>query len=524
MAPALEKTMKLCRGFNLFTTTGRMTRLWGVLVLCFAAALLSAPLGLSAQWLEYRGGLDGSFNTTCRTGAGDTSWSGEVTFTFSASENIATSWRGVQGAGKVAADGTASGSVRMLNGPIDWWGRFTRRSDGSIHGKGNIWPTPGEIGCTGTWIVEKAANPGQPNQPAAPATETAVCADYRTRIQRTEAELALYFAGGATPRTTVLVARRTLGQLNAEITSRKEYHIPTDDLEAKRRELYPHLMEAVSVVKSIEALENEAIRLKSQAAAAGCTQAEPLSPEAGVVDNEVDELLGLDSNSSDDIIRVAGVQGSVEMEMRGAKGPLRSGNQITLYDSVTIRTGPGSAVAIQVGSVRKTLRSNTTTRIYPRTAGKVDFLEEGGGTVDVRKPGAYQMKTPTATANVGGTVFTVSYNPTTRVTSVMVEEGRVTVRPTNPSVRGVTLAPGEYVEVSSNAMTAVLPAPGAPGTNVGGMSPGPNPTGISPVNPQGLDLTGLWKDDTGGGAIYHVRQVGNRVYWIVDGTPMGSFV
>jgi hypothetical protein len=44
------------------------------------------------------------------------------------------------------------------------------------------------------------------------------------------------------------------------------------------------------------------------------------------------------------------------------------------------------------------------------------------------------------------------------------------------------------------------------------------------ANAQGIDLTGLWKDDTGGGAIYRLRQVGNRVYWIVDGSPMGSFV
>jgi len=38
------------------------------------------------------------------------------------------------------------------------------------------------------------------------------------------------------------------------------------------------------------------------------------------------------------------------------------------------------------------------------------------------------------------------------------------------------------------------------------------------------DLTGLWVDDTGGGAIYRVRQSGNQFYWIVDGTPKGSFV
>jgi hypothetical protein len=44
------------------------------------------------------------------------------------------------------------------------------------------------------------------------------------------------------------------------------------------------------------------------------------------------------------------------------------------------------------------------------------------------------------------------------------------------------------------------------------------------ANAQAIDLTGLWKDDTGGGAIYRLRQFGTRLYWIVDGSPMGSYV
>jgi hypothetical protein len=39
----------------------------------------------------------------------------------------------------------------------------------------------------------------------------------------------------------------------------------------------------------------------------------------------------------------------------------------------------------------------------------------------------------------------------------------------------------------------------------------------------GVDLTGLWQDDTGGGATYRLRQVGDRVYWSVDGTSQGSY-
>jgi hypothetical protein len=40
---------------------------------------------------------------------------------------------------------------------------------------------------------------------------------------------------------------------------------------------------------------------------------------------------------------------------------------------------------------------------------------------------------------------------------------------------------------------------------------------------QTFDLTGLWQDNTGGGAIYHVRQIGNVVYWSVDATAVGSY-
>jgi hypothetical protein len=39
---------------------------------------------------------------------------------------------------------------------------------------------------------------------------------------------------------------------------------------------------------------------------------------------------------------------------------------------------------------------------------------------------------------------------------------------------------------------------------------------------QSYDLTGFWENYSGG-ATYRVRQIGNTVYWSVDGTPMGSY-
>jgi LCCL domain len=45
----------------------------------------------------------------------------------------------------------------------------------------------------------------------------------------------------------------------------------------------------------------------------------------------------------------------------------------------------------------------------------------------------------------------------------------------------------------------------------------------SSVHAQSVDLTGLWQDNTGGGAVYRVRQIDDYVYWSVDATAVRSF-
>ena len=40
---------------------------------------------------------------------------------------------------------------------------------------------------------------------------------------------------------------------------------------------------------------------------------------------------------------------------------------------------------------------------------------------------------------------------------------------------------------------------------------------------QNTDLSGFWGDDVTPGAVYRVRQVGNKFYWLVDGTSQKSF-
>ncbi len=46
--------------------------------------------------------------------------------------------------------------------------------------------------------------------------------------------------------------------------------------------------------------------------------------------------------------------------------------------------------------------------------------------------------------------------------------------------------------------------------------------GLSFSYAQPFDLTGFWQNP-GGSAIYRVRQIGNDVYWMVDGTAVGSY-
>ena len=259
-------------------------------------------------------------------------------------------------------------------------------------------------------------------------------------------------------------------------------------LEDRRRDHYARVKELDAVVKKFEALRREIIQLESAATIAGCDvgRGSARPPRTGV-ETAIDDLLELDSpnapatNSLEEMVGVAGVRGNVEVETLGSKGPLTKGTRLPLDFPTTFRTGPGSSVTIQVGSVRKTLQPNSSIKVVPKGNGQVDFVEQGGATIDVRKPGAYQIQTPNATANVDGTIFTVSYDPSTRTTGVAVEDGRVAVRPRNPgAARGVTLTPAEYVEVTRDAMTAVLPAPGAVQAGGAELLPDPIPRAVSP--------------------------------------------
>ena len=528
----------------------RVTCVEWLLAGCFAAILLFVPGKLESQsWLQHRGSVEGQFAANCPLPTGGAVPSqGKVRFNFNLSGNDAKTRLSSQWFTEPAnprlglrddidAEGNAAGSeIALIYGVNSrWWGRFTRSPDGSVQASGQIGPqSTDESGCTGTWSAGATA---------VAVTENAVCADYRARLESIHAEHQRVFWNG--PESDGRIrnvledlreARDRLQEASRQITERKRIY-GSDATGLVQNELAMYEEERRTAYRDIEALRprerrhkellRERARLQAAASAAGCKGLGKLTRQPGAADELVDALLALDSPADSETprdsqtgIRVAGVTGTVEVESEWGKGPLRNGGPIPTDKRVIIRTGPGSSVIIRVGGIEKTLQPLTTLRIEPFDDGRQPefFIERGGTTADVEKPAPYRTQTPTAAVDVDGTIFTVSYDVTRGVTAVMVQEGRVTVRPTNPAVRPVALGPGEYVEVGRNTTTAVLPRPAAPGKLAD------NPPIRPPVTAANIDLTGLWRDDTRGGAIYRLRQVGNWVYWIVDGTPMGSYV
>jgi len=530
--------MKLSRRFN--PSIGHGVLLHGrLLASCLAAVVIMKPLMLQAQtasadsafWLTYRGNTEGTYTATCRGDAGEVPKAGRVAIMFYGNGDwiLRTEWyadgRAHNGniKDKVAADGTARGEVAIAwLGWSTWWGRFRQLSDGTIEGKGSISPSDGDPrGCTGTWEAKGGTS-------RAPATAPS-CAEYLNRIQASN------LAYSQKQREMMGVLERTEAD-RSSLASMEKYLTkvqsdpagPDADWHSRRAFLISEINSNRKKVADFEAQVREHYKLRAEARAAGCDiSADPPLPPKRDIGNYLDHLSALSSpitgEYKSDVLGVAGVNGSVEMESSSAKGPLRDGHQITLDPNspVTIRTGPGSSATIQVGPVRRTLRPMTTLKVFPHAGGQPDFLEQGSATVDVQQPVPAKVQTPSATASVGGTVYRISYDPATQTTGVGVEEGRVTVVPTNPSLRTVTLGPGEYVEVSMTAVSRVLPAPGATAT----AAQPPVPPNVEPRgDPRVTDLTGFWVDDTGGGAVYRIRQHGVQFYWIVDGTPMGSFV
>ena len=73
----------------------------------------------------------------------------------------------------------------------------------------------------------------------------------------------------------------------------------------------------------------------------------------------------------------------------------------------------------------------------------------------------FEASTGTVVTSVKGTDFTIGYDPDTNTSAVFVTQDSVDVTPTNQSLKPLTLASGNQVEVTANQVGPVTPLSGA---------------------------------------------------------------
>jgi hypothetical protein len=128
------------------------------------------------------------------------------------------------------------------------------------------------------------------------------------------------------------------------------------------------------------------------------------------------------------------------------------------------------------GSVTLQFADNSTAVIFDTTQLKIaSFFTEGGvdktlfllqqGRIlaklppkDFGRPSDFRIKSPTGTASVRGTVFSVSYDPGSRSMLTTTQEGVVEVDPDKAGLPTVQVPAGKEVEVTSSAMSKVVAA------------------------------------------------------------------
>lgn len=216
------------------------------------------------------------------------------------------------------------------------------------------------------------------------------------------------------------------------------------------------------------------------------------------------------SSVSRSIARVVASRGDVSISRNGGSFvDMTAGTE--LHEGDDVSTGPDSEVTV-------TFADGSTMLLEPNTQISVASLYAQRNSIRVRmnlKLGAiaakvnksqtavsdYSVKTPTATASVRGTAFTVQYDKQTQATTVAVEEGVVQITPNNARLRPLALRAGQQVQV---AQTRVGPITG---TSV--------PTVTSArVSTQNLSGTWIMED----GRVVQVTQQGNLVRWNFHGS------
>jgi hypothetical protein len=166
-------------------------------------------------------------------------------------------------------------------------------------------------------------------------------------------------------------------------------------------------------------------------------------------------------------VRVVAVQPDVQWHKAGAPEDAWEPvcKDTVLQQGDEISCDPDGAVTLQFAD-------NSTVVIKDTTQLKIaSFFTEGGvvrteillamGKIaaQVNKSEAtksdFHIKSPTGTASVRGTSFSVFYDPGAKTTTTTVTEGIVDVTPSNPKLKPVQLTAGKEVEVSLKAISPV---------------------------------------------------------------------
>lgn len=161
--------------------------------------------------------------------------------------------------------------------------------------------------------------------------------------------------------------------------------------------------------------------------------------------------------------RVIKLDGDANLLLPGADWrELHVGQALCAADEV--HTGPDSSVDIQFSNggvvhlheltrIRVGGFSNPNTRVQNELLLKIGELKAKVKPQEVIRSG-FSVRTPTATASVRGTVFTVAYDPGTKRTTVATAEGKVEVDPTGAGTTTMVSA-GQAVDVTRTGVTPV---------------------------------------------------------------------
>jgi hypothetical protein len=169
-------------------------------------------------------------------------------------------------------------------------------------------------------------------------------------------------------------------------------------------------------------------------------------------------------------VRVIGVQPSVEVHRAGTPADCweELEKDTLLQQGDEISCDPDGAVALQFENGTQVVIEDTTQLKIASffTKDGVDFtlfkLQQGRILATVPRPfvpkSDFKIKSPTGTASVRGTVFSVSYDPGSKSMLTTTKEGVVEVDPDKAGLPTVQVPAGKEVEVTSSAMSKVVAA------------------------------------------------------------------